>query len=77
MHLSPYVVICPRLSQSGQALNNALEQAHFKNIAKSMFSGRKRTGFFGIYAVKQSKPNADLPAFGLLCLGYFSYGTLK
>jgi hypothetical protein len=29
----------------GQAVNNALEQAHFKNVAKSMFSGRKRTGF--------------------------------
>ena len=30
---------------SGQAVNNALEQAQFKNVAKSMFSGRKRTGF--------------------------------
>jgi hypothetical protein len=30
---------------SGQAVNNALEQAHFKNVAKPMFSGRKRTGF--------------------------------
>jgi hypothetical protein len=29
----------------GQAVNNALEQAQFKNVAKSMFSGRKRTGF--------------------------------
>ncbi len=29
----------------GQAVNNALEQAHFKNVAKPMFSGRKRTGF--------------------------------
>lgn len=33
------------LSFSGQAVNNALEQAHFKNVAKPMFSGRKRTGF--------------------------------
>jgi hypothetical protein len=30
---------------SGQAENNALEQAHFKNVAKPMFSGRKHTGF--------------------------------
>jgi hypothetical protein len=29
----------------GQAENNALEQAHFKNVAKPMFSGTKRTGF--------------------------------
>jgi hypothetical protein len=29
----------------GQSVNNALEQAHFKNVAKPMFSGRKRTGF--------------------------------
>lgn len=28
----------------GQSVNNALEQAQFKNVAKPMFSGRKRTG---------------------------------
>lgn len=30
---------------SGQAVNNALEQAKLKNVANTMFSGRKRTGF--------------------------------
>jgi len=30
---------------SGQSVNNAFEQAQFKNVAKPMFSGRKRTGF--------------------------------
>ena len=29
----------------GQAVNNALEQAHLKNVAKSMYSGGKHTGF--------------------------------
>ncbi len=29
----------------GHRNNNALEQAQFKNVAKPMFSGGKRTGF--------------------------------
>jgi hypothetical protein len=33
------------VAQYGQAVNNALEQADLKNVAKPMFLGRKRTGF--------------------------------
>jgi len=33
------------VAQYGQAVNNAFEQAQLKYVAKSMFSGRKRTGF--------------------------------
>ena len=33
------------VAQYGRATNNALEQAQLKYVAKSMFSGRKRTGF--------------------------------
>ena len=44
-HMSSYVSICLCLSQYGQSVNNALEQAYFKNVAKFMLLGKKRTGF--------------------------------